>query len=529
MLRAGMIGLCLLALSWPLTAQGPAEAERHYRKGVELAQQGHLDEAIPAFRSALVILPDHKLILNGLGAALVGIGDFEAAEKFLARALELDPSLAAARKNLAVGLFQRGQHGEAEPHLEILAMDPNSRPLANLFLGMIEAQRGQPVRARDLLESAGTMIYQFPQAFLALARSQLESGRSADAAGTLDTFRDVKGAASADHVEAADLYSRVGRFESALRHLGIARDLDPELPQLDYRTAVVLASLGRGEQALALLKRSAARAPDSRSLNLLGLLAEEQDDLELAIQSLRKAISLEPRNEDHYLDLSLFCVKRGNFELGEEILRIGLSELPESYRLHIQLGAVLERAAKRDEAERVFRKAIAINAEHQLAIASLGSLQLFAGEVEAALGTLKNGVGAFPDDFYLRYLHGYALMQSLRTTGDSSAAARARREFEESLRLNGEFPDAHYEMGKILLGSDPVAARMHFESALRADPMDDASKYQLARLHLREGRTEEGRELMQEVRQQKAEALEAERRPRPGVVRGTGPRVIALE
>lgn len=373
------------------------------------------------------------------------------------------------------------------------------------------------------------MLYQFPQAILALARNQLETGRSSDVAGTLETFRSVKGAAPVDHVEAADLYSRIGRFEGALRQLMRARDLDPELPGLDYQTAVVLANLGRGEQALALLRNSDASASDSRSLNLLGLLAEEQDDLELAIQSLRKAISLEPRNEDHYLDLSLLCVKRGNFELGEEILKIGLSELPESYRLHIQLGAVLERAAKREEAESVFRNAIAINEEHQLAIASLGSLQLFAGEVEAALVTLENGVGAFPDDFYLRYLHGYALMQLIRTSGDSSAAARAKREFEESLKLNADYSDAHYEMGKILLGSDPVTARMHFESALRADPMDDASKYQLARLYLREGRTEEGRALMQEVREQKAETLEAERRPRPGVVRGTGPRGISPE
>ncbi len=467
------------------------------------------------------ILPDHKLILNALGAALVGKGDFEAAENHLARALELDPSLVAARKNLAVSLFQRGLHGEAKPHLEILATDPDSRPLANLFLGVIEAYGGRPGRARDLLESAGPILYRFPQAVLALARSQLETGRSADATGTLEAFRNVRGAEPGDHVEAAGLYSRVGRLEVALQHLEQARDLDPDIPQLDYRTAVVLANLGRGKQALALLRKSVASAPDGRSLNLLGLLAEEHDELELAIRSLRKAISLEPRNEVHYLDLSLLCVKRGNFALGEEILRIGLSELPGSYRLHIQLGAVLERAAKRDEAERVFRKAIAISQEHQLAIASLGSLQLFADEVEAALVTLENGVKAFPDDFYLRYLHGYALMQSLRMSGNASAAAKARQEFERSLELNAEFSDAHYEMGKILLDSDPASARTHFESALRTDPTDDASKYQLARLHLREGRTEVGRRLMREVREQKAEMLEAERRPRPGVVRGS--------
>ena len=140
--------------------------------------------------------------------------------------------------------------------------------------------------------------------------------------------------------------------------------------------------------------------------------------------------------------------------------------------------------------------------------------------MDEALETLGTGVKSFPRDFYLRYLHGYALMQSLRISGDESAGARARQEFERSLKLNQRFADAHYELGKILLDEDPASALSHFEAAMRADPADDAAKYQVARLHLKAGRAEQGRRLMREVREQKADVLEAERKPRPGVVRG---------
>ena len=195
------------------------------------------------------------------------------------------------------------------------------------------------------------MLYQYPRGVLALARSQIETDRVREAAATLDSF-DSLHAQAAEHADAAVLHLRIGQPEQARRHIEKARTLDPDAPRLHFLTAVALANLGRGSDALEVLRSSAETSSDGRSLNLLGLLAEEQDELELAIHSLRKAIELEPLNEDHYLDLSLLCVKRGNFELGEEILRIGLSELPRSYRLHIQLGAVLERAARRDEAER---------------------------------------------------------------------------------------------------------------------------------------------------------------------------------
>ena len=145
-----------------------------------------------------------------------------------------------------------------------------------------------------------------------------------------------------------------------------------------------------------------------------------------------------------------------------------------------------------DEAEQAFRTAITLTGDHASAVASPGALQLYGGEAEEALNALRSGVAAFPEDLHLRYLHGYALMQSLRTSGDGSAAATARREFEQSLELNRRFADVQSEPGGIPLEEDSASALHHFEAAPLSEPAGDAAKYRIANLHLREGRAEEG-------------------------------------
>ena len=186
---------------------------------------------------------------------------------------------------------------------------------------------------------------------------------------------------------------------------------------------------------------------------------------------MREAIALEPTVEDHYLDLSLSCVRHDNHELGEEILDIGLLELPDSYRLSIQQGAIHERASKKQEAKQTFRRAIAAHPRHQLALAGLAT----------------------------------TLLSDEKTPGCA---------------------DSYYRLGKVLAETDEARATASFETAPRHDPTDEASKYQLARLNIKAGGRDEGRRLMAEVRQAKAEQLEKERKPRPGVRPRKPPEIV---
>ena len=64
-----------------------------------------------------------------------------------------------------------------------------------------------------------------------------------------------------------------------------------------------------------------------------------------------------PAVEDYYLDLSLLYVEQGNDEQAEKVISAGLGRVPDSYRLLVRKGAILEGTSKKEEAIESFRKA----------------------------------------------------------------------------------------------------------------------------------------------------------------------------
>ncbi len=78
-------------------------------RGVELAEDERLDEAIAAFRRAIRIRPELAEARSNLGAARLGREEPAEAMAALAEAIRLQPRLAAAHANLVIALRRQGQ------------------------------------------------------------------------------------------------------------------------------------------------------------------------------------------------------------------------------------------------------------------------------------------------------------------------------------------------------------------------------------------------------------------------------------
>jgi len=99
-------------------------------KAMSLFKEGKYKESIDAFSSVLEHEPDNADVYNNLGVAYSCVGDYEHAETYLIKAIELDPQLAQAYINLsdmyyktgnlasAVGTLQRGSY-ELQDNLAI--------------------------------------------------------------------------------------------------------------------------------------------------------------------------------------------------------------------------------------------------------------------------------------------------------------------------------------------------------------------------------------------------------------------------
>jgi len=74
---------------------------------------GRPQEARAQYEAALTVQPDYAPALVGLGVLLAGSGDTAGAERALRRALEVDPTQAEARFDLAEVLARQGRQAEA--------------------------------------------------------------------------------------------------------------------------------------------------------------------------------------------------------------------------------------------------------------------------------------------------------------------------------------------------------------------------------------------------------------------------------
>jgi len=518
--------LCFVALA-PLSLRSQssskvpdshsAEANRLYQAGVALAERGQLDKAIATFRKALESDPENPALLVATGAAFSLKGDFERAKQYFLESLQLDSAFVPARKNLAMTYFKMGQYSLAETEFQSLKnSSPASRPIANLFLGMIAERKADHVQAVALLEESGTLLKRYPEALLSLANSESQLQHWHQAEIALSNVESLTGMTASQYLNAAELHSRLGQYAQALADLDQAHAKDGQLERLAYQRAVVLDHMNRPQEALAVLKGLAASTPDSDALNLLAHVAQKSGDFGLAMQSLRQAAKLDPTREDNYLDFSTICADFGNYPLALEAANVGLEHIPDSYRLLVEKGVVLENLGRLEEAEGTLRSAGQLQKDNSVALLSLAIVETHAGQLEDAEATLTSAIESFPDNYYMHYHLGKVLVQLEEANpADAGQRARAKHAFEQAIRFNPSYADSYYQLSKLYLKESRKLAEQNLLTCLRLDPNHAPAEYTLARLYLSTGRREAGQKLIDRFEsQQRAAKLKEQQRPR---------------
>ena len=520
---------CSLQIRWLIVLAGcfsvliPCAADDHVRAadlshGMELLRNGQVDKAMAFFEEMRRQRPRDPAVLNAIGASLCVMNQTKEATSYFKQAIKIDLNFMPAVKNLAIAEFSLGRYSEATPPLLRLLQSPSTRADAHLFLGMIAAEEHRDKDAIQHFEKVGGLfdgpLNVPPQALICFARSLSHDGQPVRAGVLLDAIEKRSDLLAKDLADTVAILAEFGRYEEALASLDRLKRLEPNFPKLPYERVRILAAAGRNDEALQLAESLSIEAPEGDLFSLLAEIAERTGKLDVAVQALRKAIELEPGSEDHYLDLSLLCTKYRNSALALEILDLGLHQLPRSYRLLVQKGIALENSENHEEAKKVFVKAMSLRQDHSVALAALAVSQILSDQMTGALDTLSAGVKRFADDFYIHYLYGFALDRS-RTTevDDQNTLKLAAAQFEAAVKLNPKFSQAYYHLGKIQAKTDPRSATRNLETALRLDPTAYGAMYQLARLYLESGRTEEGSRLMAEVERAKADKLELEQKP----------------
>jgi tetratricopeptide (TPR) repeat protein len=493
-----LAGLAILILFTRLSAPAiDCRGAAIYDCAVSLVQAQQFQPAVVALERFLAQSPQDLKALNLLGIALTGAGQIEKANSRLRQALKINPRFYPALKNLAINEFTLNRHEESKASFERVLKNAPDDDVAHLYLAEIAFAKKDFDAALRHYEKTRARVAQNPPATLHYAECVAQSGRAMDAAKALSSLAPDD---SESQFRAGLILGKSGAYLDAAKSFGLARKNYSDPYTAGYDETLML--IRGGEYGRAITVSEELFQNGLRRAELYNLVSEaylKTGQIERAYNSLRTATELEPEAEDNYIDLAGICLDYENYDLGLEIVDIGLRHLPNSFRLHLHRGVMLAQKGLTQESEKDFEAASSLSPEKSLPYAALGMVWMQRGDTAKAAEVLRDRVRKHPDDYMLPYILGIALIRSGAEPG-SESGAEAKRAFEASARLNQKFGRAHTELGKLLLkGGDINGAVAELEMAVTLDGKDGAAAYQLAQAYRRKGDTASAQRMLARV------------------------------
>lgn len=378
--------------AYHIALQHPKDAEASGKLGMLLDLYGRPGEARVCYQRAHQLEPRSFGWAYYLGSLMAKQGKQQEAVETLRAALALRPDYLPARLKLAESLFAAGELDQSyETYTAITKQFPASAE-ANYGLGRISAARGNQAAAIEFFRRACELFPTYGAAHYALALADRRLGKEEEAQQQLA------------------LYARnrtiVPPVEDPLRD---------ELRELDMAAS---SHLERGIQ-LAQVGR-----------------------LEDAIAETEKAVQLDPKLVKAHINLIILYGRIGNLQKAEEHYRAAVDLNPSQFAdAYYDYGVALMNAAKFDEAEQNFRKAIEINPAYAAAHNDLGYLLERQGKLSEAVIQYKMALEERPDDRQAHFNLGRILVNQQKYQ-------RAIEQFRQTLTpVDKRTPSYLYALG----------------------------------------------------------------------------------
>jgi tetratricopeptide (TPR) repeat protein len=459
-------------------------------------------KAIPYLDQRLAAAPRDLKALNLLGIALTGEGKRDEANRRFRAALAIDAGFHPALKNLAVNEYDAGRIVAARAHFErVLSLSPSDE-IAHVYLAEIDFGAKRCPAALAHYEKTGARVTQNPVWALHYGRCLLEARRVPQAVAVLDRIAPEEFAAL---FEAGVALGQAGAHAEAARYFAAARKGYGDAYAAGYNETLMLIEAGDNDGAIRVGQALIAEGKAPGELyNLLSRAYVGAGRIQEAYDALRQATRLEPKAAENYVDLAMICVEHDNFDLGLEIVDIGLGQLPDSWVLHLQRGVLLAMKALPAEAEKEFETARRLAPEQTVPWAALGMVWMESGRADQAVEILRGEVKR-RKDHVLPYIFAVALLRS-GVDPASPAAVEAVEALRASIRARADFAPARAELGRLLFKRDEVdLATLELEKAAALDPGNTQALYFLAQAYRKKGDRAKAQELLARVSRVNAE------------------------
>jgi tetratricopeptide (TPR) repeat protein len=217
--------------------------------------------------------------------------------------------------------------------------------------------------------------------------------------------------------------------------------------------AVASRSLDEGDYqgALRILLPLKNRTNDSAAYHgLVGFAHAKLSEPIAAIESLQKALQLDPNNENYYLDLAQVLGEYNAHNAAIELLKWAVSAHPKSARLRIGLALACMPAGLMEEARVAAESAISLEPALETGYTTLAMVLEDDRDWRSLLSTARQ-LQKVNGQNYLGWHYDALAQMGLLEEEESSSAPPVVSAFRRAIELNPAFPLAHFHLGKLYL------------------------------------------------------------------------------
>jgi len=302
--------------------------------------------------------------------------------------------------------------------------------------------------------------------------------------------------------------TRSGHFQEAIPHLLAARGGVSNQYTAEFNLALCYVATRQSSQAVPILTELRRNHESAQVENLLAQAYIGLGNSKAALDALKRAAALTPDNEKLYAFVADACTGNGNYELGLDVVNLGLQHLPNSATLHYQRAMFLSSLDEFDAAKPDFAVARKLGAGSDIAFLAAAQENLLAGKVEEAVRAAREGLRAGHDDYRLLTILGEGLLR-LGVAPDQPQFADAESALSKAVILRPNYADAQLALGKLELISHHLSeAISHLEQARSLDPHNPAVYSQLAAAYREHGDVQKAEESLAELAQLNREQVE---------------------
>src|SRR3984893_4631264 len=328
--------------------------QQYSEAGQQALAAGHYEEAENDFKKLLQIAPDIAEMHATLGVVYFQEKKFDRAVPELRQALKLKPTLSKASTLLAMSLSEVGEYKEALPGLQKSfpqASDPATKRMCGLQL--MRTYTGLQ-RDKDAVTVALELNNVYPDDPEILYHTGRVYGNYAFL--TLHKLEVVAPTSIWRHQAAAEAFESEGSTNLSIGEYREVLKLDPRRPNIHYRIGRTL-----------LARWQLNHAPEDRSE---------------AVREFEQELQLDPGNANAIYELAEIHRQQNELEQAQQLFESALQYYPDFEEAHVGLATTLMAQQKSDLALPHLQRAVALNADDEVAWYRLGLVDRVLGRTD---------------------------------------------------------------------------------------------------------------------------------------------------